>query len=182
MARRMYKKCTTPSEVFQECLLDIRDGLWVCGELSLPNTTCTQVEKPMGCALGLVGINTGECQWTLERNAESDYVVFPTWPNDRVQNWDRLAQECVQILAEAAVIVSDEYAECVADNEDLMVKNEVTGGLDMPPLERIVSFIRSRSPNGCEPFVITMNDDFSNPKVAAEWFSEALKIAQKRNG
>lgn len=173
--RRTVKKCTTPAEVIHECLLDIRDGLWVCGTLSKNNTTCTHVEKPLGCAVGMVGINTGHCEWELLRNDTFQFLIKETWENEDGYMWDDpLAKKCIEILAEASLTISDWHRENYVDSMDLWVYDN-DGNTNIPSLEKIVAYMLESDPQDC---VITYNDGNIDREQATAWFQLALEMAQ----
>jgi hypothetical protein len=146
--RRQWRRATTPAEVLSECLTDIRDGLWVCGMLSSPNASVHHVAKPMGCAVGLVGINSGNT--SIRSGAAGVFAVFDF---ETAERWNALGQETVLILANALDGVdewtSDVEAEAVPDAES-----------------RIIAY-NDEGDDSCN----------ISPEQAREWFERALKLA-----
>jgi hypothetical protein len=166
----MARKLSTPAEVFEECLLDIRDGLWICDALSKNNESCTHVEKPMGCGIGLIGINTGDCTWELMRNESFDFIVVETWNEDEMYAWSDLAQKCGVILAKAALIINPKRFSVYEDENGLRGEDRE---------EVLAYYDKHVIVADAQEIIINYNDGGIRKDDADAWFSKALEMAQQ---
>lgn len=148
MSTTKTKRAVSTRHILQDCIKDIEDGLWVCGELCEANDA-EGATKPMGCALGLVGINAGYATIKNTPYGVSADVDYPK------KDWSKSAIRAVTLLADTAHVTKDqrlEVAEEVAgENTDYAV-----------PVEQGI--------------VWRFNDSGSmTPRRALDWFKRALK-------
>lgn len=149
-AKRKFRECATPARVFEECLLDIRDGLWICDTLAASNTSQTHVAKPMGCAVGLIGINSGSCFIWSDRVG-----IHASFSEESAIYWDQLAQTCIWSLYKA-------LQEMFPDGGYLAVSLEHAEGY-------VVEYNDSGGGGGGN----------LSPAQATEWFQKALEITNR---
>lgn len=93
----------TAAQILEHSVADIKAGLWVCGDLTL-SCNLVQSQKPMGCAIGLLGINGGAAEIVKSQGdnefEEGDIVeAFMNYPKDGGSDWSEEAKKTVEILA-----------------------------------------------------------------------------------
>jgi hypothetical protein len=133
-------------EILEACIEDIDAGRWLCGQLTGVNPKGTGPNfKPLGCAIGLVGINSG----AAELQGDTFHLEYPTYDND--QRWTDAGKEAVRILAKVSPMTQAELYDYGYDDLDT---------------DRVAD---------AQEIVVSTNDDFCIvPKEARNWFKKAL--------
>lgn len=139
--------------ILEESIKDIEEGRWVCGDLC----EATEGPKPMGCALGLLQLNSGTAKILTDPYDGMHYAML-SYPSDG--KWPQSALEALDLLVDAAKATPG-YAETLA---------------------RKRSYISSAHDDydatvAKEELVYGLNDDRGmTPKRALSWFKRALAL------
>jgi hypothetical protein len=140
--------------ILEESIKDIKEHRWICNELVGGNFH--NEEKPMGCAIGLVGINSGAGRLVTDKNYGSYYYM--AYPKEEPEKWSEAAMVTIRFLAETtrwergareAAGVAEESRGNSTD-EVILYNDGGEGG-----------------------------ENISSPKALA-WFKRALKLAQEQ--
>jgi hypothetical protein len=103
--------------ILSECIADIDAGLWTCNVLVKDK----KGPKPMGCALGLVGMNSGAYKIvTNDYGISGALVDYPDAAEEEGTPWPKAALKAVDILA-AQVRLTDEYPYSTFNSVDKVV-------------------------------------------------------------
>jgi hypothetical protein len=144
------------SEILGECIADIDSGHWVCGQLITDeNGTIKEKEspnfKPMGCAIGLVGINSGAANLVKRHGSPYWEMGYPS-DDPEGEDYTPEAKKAVELLA-ATSHMEEREKESIRgrDGGDLAVS---------------------------ESIVIDTNDNLCHtPAQARKWFKKAYDLA-----
>lgn len=165
------KRTPSARKILQDSIADIDAGLWVCGDLMRP-CPINGTQKPMGCALGLVGINSRQydvktkMSWItdpssfIRKKAEVAYASI-RYPSLRSP---KSVLKAVELLAETTKL-SD------ATMEDILTSYDTSKARDRLMLQ--------------EEVITTYNDTGASyqrlaPSDAKAWFQRALaKLDEK---
>jgi hypothetical protein len=142
------KRAVSTRRILEESIADIEAGLWICGDLCELNEN-EGATKPMGCALGLVGINAG---YAKIRNTSYGVTANVDYPRD---DWARPAIKAVTLLAEAARPTKTQVDEARAEAGE-------AAGLAVPFEQGIVWRVNDA--------------DGMTPRKALNWFRRALAL------
>lgn len=116
---RSVGKSRNAIQIIDASIADIEAGLWVCGELVGEETPG---KKPMGCALGLIGINSGAASITVEKDALSGetvcmaYMDYPAEAETSKDKWTAAAKKAVAALADTTRLRAARRKELAADS------------------------------------------------------------------
>lgn len=171
----MAKKKLTVSQILQKSIDEIKDGFWICGELcKLRDEAGEYYAKPMACALGMVSIYGGTAPkhslrvgyYKSGRKAgTSKFKTFmvASYPSDNPALWVGAPLKALEMLVLAAPKNSLRESPKVMFAYDQLRKEQ---------------FLSTRNLSDA---VITINDGFIKGDVkAAQWFTRALLMAQKK--
>lgn len=123
------EKSLSASGILKDSIDDIDNNLWFCHTLTnLPDEDRPAKAKPMGCALGLIGIN-GNCMKADGRNPNKFYLGYPEeYP------WTPEAIQAMEILAEC---VPEEWVVESYNTRDKIIQyNDHTIGIEAPEMAR----------------------------------------------
>jgi hypothetical protein len=175
--KRKYKQPgkTVPStrKILQESIKDIEAGLWMCGELT-QECVLNGFQKPMGCALGLVGMNAGFAKFREEDEENFVYgeqyggeyvttgerVVISDLQYPNESNWSPQALKAVALLAETTRLTKTQIGNIREDGGDEL--------LDVNP-SIVIEYNDGK----------TGGNDLSK-KAALSWFKRALAKLDER--
>lgn len=119
----MSEKEKTAKQILDECIDDIEGGRWICGELTGPGRL--GANKPMGCAIGLVGINGGAAEITHKDGVCYAEMNYPS--DDGDGRWNESAKEALEALADAVPLGKD-HPHYFADRECRVYNYNDVGG------------------------------------------------------
>lgn len=94
--KRSVGKTRNAVQVIDACIKDIEDGYWICADLVRDG----KGKKPMGCALGLVGINAGLAE--LSFNDAGVCTARLPYPTDGLIKWTTNASTAMKALSKTA--------------------------------------------------------------------------------
>lgn len=152
---RQIEEPATVSMILESCIKDIEQGQWICGQLckSTPNRVGA---KPMGCAVGLVGINGGVAE--LRVDYRNNLFAELASPDDYWVEWPVKARQAVLLLAQALPKDLRPYRV-----DKLTVDDEEKG------MEAAASVIAYNDGDGDEESLSSVG--------ALEWFKRAHELA-----
>lgn len=152
------KRATSTRKILERSIEDIENGLWTCGEMC----EATEGPKPMGCALGLLGINSGA--FPVEEGPDGKFYASITYPSDGA--WTPQALKALDLMVDTARAVPGtkylldrkrDQIEVARQNVD----NYGSGDDDVVAAK--------------EELVYALNDSNGmTPKRALSWFRRAL--------
>lgn len=96
---RQIEEPATASMILEESIRDIQRGQWLCGELT-QHVPYQLDAKPMGCAVGLVGINGGAARLHTSREHTMLWAEMSS-PEEGWHRWPLKARQAVLLLAQA---------------------------------------------------------------------------------
>lgn len=125
------------AEILDKCVEDIKNGYWICGKLL---NMCKR-ERPQGCAIGLVGWNSGAARWFV-----SDKSWLMGYATDNSTEWTEEGKLALKFLSQA--IPGGDFREDVINvwEDRIMLYNDETrddGSPYLSPPEAIEWFERA---------------------------------------
>ena len=164
---------TTAPVVLQECILDIKAGHWLCGDL-MQAAEANGNKKPHGCAVALLVVNAKLAPVVIQPddNFESGLVAFcPSIHNPSHYFKTRTDAPATRLHALKKALVALALAMPVEDREH---EYDPDTDEDVPLSD---AAIRDMSVEALESMVIEYNDSAINDEEAEAWFKKAYEIA-----
>jgi hypothetical protein len=153
------KKVASTRKILTESIKDIEAGRWSCGDLC----EVTEGPKPMGCALGLLQLNSGAVE--IRINPYGEAWASLSYPSDG--EWTPQALEALDLLVDTAQAPPGAAGT-------LARKREILANAEADPEYYHTSVIGAK-----EELVYALNDfdvgvNRMTPKRALSWFKRAL--------
>jgi hypothetical protein len=171
---------TTADVVLQESILDIKAGLWLCGDL-MQSAEANGNKKPKGCAVGLLVINARLAPvvivkdegWDSGKYAYCPQISNPTYYFKMGAPATRLhaLKQSLVALAQAIPLEDRPMQFESADPE--------TGEMEEQEKPMTDKEIAGLSVDELESMVIEYNDSNISSEDAEAWFQKAYAIAAK---
>ena len=162
----MANRAPSTRKILEQSIQDIKDGLWTCDILT---RDCEVVpggcSKPMGCALGLVGINAGQAR--IEEYEGFDGLCritavldYPSEADAMNDPWPRSALRAVELLASTTRLSK-------------MRREELSDPYNLDRLEQSAAYVTGYNDTGAH------GEAPLTPRQAIAWFRRALAELDK---
>lgn len=176
---------TSAAGVIQECILDIKAGHWLCGDL-MAAAEANGNKKPDGCAVGLLVINARLAPIVIEerdRDIDAPHLVAycPTINNPSFYFRQQVNAPKVRVdaLYKSLVALALSIPADMRESVDVEVINPDTHELEDVERPMTDEDIKALDVSELERIIIEYNDSSLDDRTAELWFAQALELLQR---